>query len=573
MATEFLLGIPTMEVATADATKIAYRGGSNYVTTVNETSKEDYLAYLILLEKHGFEKIAENSEGWGGTVFSATFKRGEIVLTVVYYALSRKTNISFYAGPVSDRLVYKDSYVADHIAGAKTKMHMLELWWFGNSFVFQLKNGHFIISDGGYRNDLAYLLDYLESLAPEGEKPIVDAWIITHAHGDHDGALMTIVEMHQEWLDRIYVEGVYVSEPNDDVLRKCGGLTPHAILKMAANLFRTSNGEQTKLYRPQTGQRYYFSDITMDILYSQEQIEVEDYTNLNEASTVCLFTIEGQKCFLSGDVHENGLEFLVENYTREFLDLDFFTLNHHGYNTSQEFVEYATIRTALITNTGQLPAQRIRETKYLMSRAQEAPNWNDGTMIFTFPYTPGSYVRLPKNEWKYDEGVEKLPTTGHTYSLWGNNYTGFVFDADAVLFDGENLKTDVIKFLEFLQEKKVHMSVYSAKNTSELETCLEQSGINEYFELILGYDKLDKENIHTDALAQSEIAFQTNHHKLVVLCNSLEAVETIVMEGVKTAVITDGKEVSEEIERKSWKRFAVLDEFIEYLVSRDVIYE
>jgi L-ascorbate metabolism protein UlaG (beta-lactamase superfamily) len=64
-------------------------------------------------------------------------------------------------------------------------MHMMELFRLGNSFIFQLKNGHFLISDGGMATDLPYLLDYLDSLVPEGEKPIVDGWIISHAHGDH----------------------------------------------------------------------------------------------------------------------------------------------------------------------------------------------------------------------------------------------------------------------------------------------------------------------------------------------------------------------------------------------------
>ncbi len=573
MSTGFLMDIPSMNVKNTSTSKTVYRGGGNYVAMIKETSKEDYQAYLNTLKEYGFSLLAENCEGWGGAVFSATFTRGELVLTVVHYSLTHQTNISFYTGPVSNRLVYKDSYASDTIIQAHTKMHMLELWWFGNSFVFQLKNGHFIISDGGYRNDLAYLLDYLETLAPNGQKPIVDAWIITHAHGDHDGALMTIVEMHQEWAERIYVEGIYVNEPNDDVLRKCGGHTPHAILRMAANMFRTSTGESAKLYRPQTGQRYYFSDITMDILYSQEQIEEENYTNLNQASTVCLFTIDGQKCFFSGDVHEDGLEFLLENYTKDFFEFDFFTLNHHGFNTSQSFLECASIKTALITRPDMdFPAQRIRETNYLTECAKESLHWGDGTLIFTFPYTTGSFERLPKNDWKYDVGVEKPNTPGHKYSLWGNNYTGFIFDADAVLFEDGTLKADVKPFLAFAKEKNLHMSVYSNKTTSELQECLMNAGIAEYFELVLGAEMLKGNNRHLAALTLSEKQFQTNHHKLVVLCNGIDAVEAIMKSGVKTAVITS-EELDEETDLKKWKAFSTLDEFTEYLVSRDVIYE
>lgn len=568
-----LLDIPAMSASTTHETNTAYRGGGNYVTTVESTTKEDYLAYLILLKEHGFTEIANQNEGWGGTVFSTTLQRDSLILTVVHYTMTGKTKISFYTGIPSKRLNVCEKEETSYLEGAKTTMHMIELWWFGNSFLFQLKNGHFIISDGGYRNDLAYLLDYMESLTPDGEKPIVDAWIITHAHGDHVGALMTLVEMHQEWFERICVEGVYISEPSDEVLRKCGGHTPHAITKMAANLLKTAEGEQTKLYRPQTGQRYYFCDITVDILYSQEQIEEENYTNLNEASTVCLFTIEGQKCFLSGDVHENGLEFLMQNYTREFLNLDFFTLNHHGYNTSQEFLEYATIETALITRPNmEFPAQRIRETKYLTEIAKESISWGDGTTVFAFPYTVGSFERLENNTWKYDTETEKLTSENHMYSLWGNAYTGFIFDAEASIFEGETLKDGVLAFLEFAKEKQVHLSVYSEKTTSVLKASLEQNGILDYFELILGNEMLQGENRHAVALTKSEAKFQTNHHKLVVLCNTIDAVEAVLAQGVKTAVIAE-EFPDEAMIGKTWKHFVSYNELIDYLISRDVIYK
>ena len=70
----------------------------------------------------------------------------------------------------------KNGYVKDNKEGAKTTFHMLELHDLGNSFLFQLKNGHFIISDGGRKTDLPYLLDYLGSLVPEGEKPVIEGW-------------------------------------------------------------------------------------------------------------------------------------------------------------------------------------------------------------------------------------------------------------------------------------------------------------------------------------------------------------------------------------------------------------
>lgn len=551
-----------------------YRGGGNYIKVACDVLKEEYLTYLEDLKTQGFKVYADNGEGFGETVFSTTLRKERQILTVLYYALTKNMILSFYEGEVSPRLLYQDFYVEENLAGRKTTMFVPELWWFGNSFVFQLKNGHFIISDGGYRNDLAYLLDFLEEHAPNGEKPVVDAWIITHAHGDHCGALMTIVELHREWLERIYVEGIYVSEPNDEVLAKCGGHTPHAVVKMAANLLRTKDGNRTGLYRPQTGQRYYFSDITIDILYSQEQILEETYTNLNEASTVCLFTIEGQKCFLAGDVHESGLEFIVQNYRKEYLELDFFTLNHHGFNTSQVFHEYAKVKTAIITRPDRLPVQRIRETKYLMEQAKESLNWKDGTLAFEFPYEVGTYQQLPKNEWKYEEGAERPTAGGPIYSLWGNAYTGFIFDMEHIIYDGNAVKEDAKRFLAFAKEKTGHLAAFSFQKTvAEIEALLEMSALDSYFELIVGKDMIESEHPYRNVLRLCEEKFQTNHHKIVVLCNTEEAVLSNLEVGVKTAAIMDSNEMSEEMRSKTWKCFATCEEFIDYLVSRDVVYE
>lgn len=566
-----LMGIPAIQKESDVIKGPFYRGGGNYVVTSADISMEEYENYKKSLEECGFEKYADNGEGFGNAVFSVTYQKGAIVLTVVYYAVTKNMTVSFYSGELSSHLQYRES---DQIEGAKTTMYMTELWWFGNSFVFQLKNGHFIISDGGYRNDLAYLLDFLEEHAPNGEKPVVDAWIITHAHGDHCGALMTIVEFHREWMDRIFVEGIYVSEPNDEVLAKCGGHTPHAIVRLAAVWFKKQDGSSTGLYRPLTGQRYYFSDITMDIIYSQEQVMEENYTNLNEASTVCLFTIEGQKCFLSGDVHETGLEFIVKNYPKEYLELDFFTLNHHGFNTSQVFHEYAKVKTALITRIDRLPAQRIRETRYLMEQAEESLNWKDGTLVFEFPYEVGAYKCLPKNDWKYEEGAERPTAGGPIYSLWGNAYTGFIFDLDDILTDGEDIKDDAKRFLTFAAEKKVHLSAFSLQRTTEeIALLFKHKGIDTYFELILGKDSLGTENPYGQALQKSEDQFATNHHKMVVLCNAEEAILSNLEVGVKTAAIMNAEEMSEEMRTKAWKCFATCDELIEYFISRDIDYE
>lgn len=574
MATGFFMGIPMMNVPTAKNARVDHYGAGTYVTYVEDTTKEDYEAYLKLVEEGGFVKHSDNGEGLDYKVFCSTYTKDDFVLTVSYYSRERKTNISFYQDfPLSEHLNYQDSYVAGNVEGAKTKIHMLELRRLGNSFVFQLKNGHFLISDGGMPYDLVYLLDYLESLTPEGEKPIVEAWVISHGHGDHCGALNAFVDLPEN-VNRICVEGVYFSEPNQRITDKCGGCFQIGKMQQAVRTLKNFQGERTPMYRPQTGQRYYFNDITMDILITQEQVPFEKYrSDLNTSSTVCLFTIEGQKCFFSGDIHEEGLDFIMKNYSQEYLDLDIFTLNHHGFNTSVSFADYITVKTLLLTVQDPLPVRKIRETKYFISKVQETMKWGDGTKVLTFPYEMGSYETLPCNDWIYHKDVERVLQM-NIYTFPNRRLKGFIFNADEAVFDGEELKPGVTKLLEYLKENEVHMAVYGAKSTEELTADLEKTGIKDYFELIMGSEVLDVDDPYTDATRKSEKQFQLdNVHKYVVVCGSDDVVEAAVQEGLRTIVVTDGKEIDAKLKEKCWQSLDSLEDIYTLFEEKRILFE
>lgn len=549
-------------------------GGCNYIIHKQEQNREDYLQYLSSLESDGYLKYADNGDGFGGTVFGNTYTKGEQVLHVTYFEREKRMSISFFEGPISEHLIYQDSYVADNHADAKTTMHMLELFRLGNSFVFQLKNGHFIISDGGLAADLPYLLDYMESLVPEGEKPIIEAWFITHAHGDHCGALCQFSK-HTEWMDRVRVEGVYYSSPNEEkVLSICGCEILDYEIKWVTRRLKNRNGEKTKMYRPQTGQRYYFDDITIDILLAQEQVPFGDFRkDLNTSSTVCLLTIEEQRCFFSGDLQEDGFDFLFKIYPKEFFEVDFFTLNHHGLNTSQEIAEEINAKTILLTVRDVVPIRNLRNIKYLASKANESLVWGDGTKIFTFPYEAGTFEQLPQKTWVYNEGEERAPQP-NLYTCPGKCLQGWIFDADKVLFDGDELRKGARELLHYLKERNVLISGFSAKTREKLIRQMENARIYDYFELLMGADELDKHNPYLDAVQKSEEAFELDHiYKHIVVCANMEVVKEVIKDGFKTLVVTNGKELSEELNLKCWHTFETLDTIYDFFEFKKVYFE
>lgn len=413
---DVLQTVPIMEGDNMKMGTATDYGDGTYVVDVNGSTLDDYNAYLDTLEESGFAKYVDNgSEGLYGVTYNATYTKDDVVVTVVHMVPTEKTYISAcYDLPLSDHLFYKDEYVTENKEGAKTTLSLMELYKSGNSFVIQLKNGHFIINDGGFAEDTPYLLDYLESLVSEGGKPIVEAWIISHTHQDHVGVMKSFVD-NPKYAERLYVEGIYYNEPSSKVFEELEPQVRSQVtyMEMASKILHTTMGGVPKIYRPQTGQRYYFCDITIDIVFAQEQLHLDNYNgDFNDSSTWCMYNIEGQKFLLAGDADDGGMNAVMRAYDETDFKVDIAAVFHHGLNVRNNFTDFCEPKTVLYTTwkTEEFSTveyyKRVEENKYLQESAAEYYTWKDGTVVLTFPYKVGEAVVLPEIEWIYNNGVD-----------------------------------------------------------------------------------------------------------------------------------------------------------------------
>ena len=378
-------------------------GNENYLIDVNGTTVEDYQAYLLLLEENGFEKHVDNGDGLdNGAVLTATYvNEDELVVTVTQVKNIEKTYISINPDmPLSPNLFYNESYVANNKEGAQTTLSLLEQFEVGNSFVIQLKNGHFIISDGGVADMLPYLLDYLEGLVPEGQKPVVDAWFFTHPHDDHMGVMNGFVN-NPEYASRVVVNGIYYNTLGANANTKDGGAAKNSsAIKYGASSLKSEKGMKPEIYRIQTGQRYYFNDITIDITFTQEQILPDTYfADANEASTWCMVTIEGQRVLMVGDADKGAMKNVMRAYSSEYLAVDILTSFHHSINTWNTYTDYAPVDTVLVTRYGM--NMNYDTNHYLQDNVDEILSYVDGTKVLTFPYVKGTATKIPNLTWEY----------------------------------------------------------------------------------------------------------------------------------------------------------------------------
>lgn len=385
-------------------------GGGDYQIWAYDTSLSEYQNYLTLLEKQGFKKYTDNGEdGIEGYVYTAYYLKDEKLVVVTYYTRLEDTMITVSENTaLSEHLIYSDKYVANNKSGAKTTLTMPELYLAGNSFIFQLKDGRFIVNDGGYEDDLPYLLDYLESLTPEGQKPIIEAWVVSHSHIDHMGVFVAFTK-NQTWCNRIYVENVYFTEASS-VAHEATDATTSALTFYATSIpgmFTSSKGEMTKVYRMREGDRYYFNDITMDVVYEQSLLSYKEWKTWNATSTALMYTVEGQKVFITADIDYECQMVLLNMFPDEYFNLTVYQTPHHGGNVYNQFTYHLTPGTVLYAGalSTERPVNSLQgrwaQGLYLQSKADETLGWQEGGVRLTFPYTAGSYERLPLIEWKY----------------------------------------------------------------------------------------------------------------------------------------------------------------------------
>ena len=424
--------IPAMKTENGKFSAVEDYGKKDYLMNVNGSTVEEYKEYIATLEKAGFKKHSDNGEdAMEGYAYTASFTKDNLAFTVSHAIREDHTYLVASPGDeLSPYLNYDASRMEGVPADAKTTVHMLELHTNGNSFVIKLKNGHFVIHDGGIAADAPYLLDYLESQVPEGEKPVIEGWFISHAHGDHSGALLAISKNIQD-VNRIYVEGVYFSQPSPMVYEKLtmGGEDPTNGLMtgMVSGAFKDQNGNAAKNYRPLYGQRYYFCDIMIDVSLSMEQFPPEAYytTDFNDTSVWLMHHIEGQRFLIAGDTHHTGMRVAMNMFDSSYFDLDVFAVFHHAINVWDYFTDYCKYKTVLYTSWREAsiwePSRpslaRVAENEHLRQSCEEYVSHGNGTVVLTFPYKVGTYKVLKPLDWKYDNGV-KLIDKQHAEGQW-----------------------------------------------------------------------------------------------------------------------------------------------------------
>ncbi|MBQ9393663.1 MAG: hypothetical protein IJU18_06700 [Oscillospiraceae bacterium] len=412
---DLFANVPALTGASVRYENAVDDGADTYSINVYDTTQDEYNAYLKVLENSGFTRYTDNGEhGLGGYVYKTYFQKDSLRLSVTYFTRLNRTMISACEkGAWSEHLAYNEDYLAGNKPGAKTTLYLPELYTTGASFFFQLKNGHFIINDGGTENELPYLLDDLEKLTPEGEKPVIEAWFMSHPHIDHMGVFKAFLE-NKEQMDRVYVENVYYNCVSAEAETYYGGEKLSNYVRGLPPMLKRSDGAAPVLHEIVLGDRYYFNDITVEAVFTSEAMPYEEWTGENATSTWLMYYVEGQTILFPADGTFAAQQFIMRAYGSEYLDLDVYFPSHHGYDVFDQFTDYLKrVDTVLYPNYHKLLGgdtgygTHTVQLLHLNEVAQESYTYGEGTVVMQFPYTVGSATTLPMREWSYN--VAKPP--------------------------------------------------------------------------------------------------------------------------------------------------------------------
>ena len=313
--------------------------GSYYVLE-HGAKEKDYTDYCEKLERCGFTRYSSTVSN--GNRF-ATYTDGENVV-----------NVSYVRYHDTDRYVTADvSYVAIAVDLEKnsalppkgepyrtvTTGQVTYIW---GGFIIRLPDGRFLNLDiytaNEEQTDLLYRT-LCEMNVLEG-KPVIAAWMFSHAHGDHVNAILGLLKKYsgQVEIQRIihgfpgeetYVGKNYMEYTMDNESRWMTFRSNEIKRLMDENM------PEGKFTVAHTGQVFEYPGAKIEVLFTSENLYRQQMFDTNMSSVVYRYTLQGGTLLALGDAVDGEAKILRKIHGKA-LKSDAVVLAHHAFNGGDE---------------------------------------------------------------------------------------------------------------------------------------------------------------------------------------------------------------------------------------------
>lgn len=202
----------------------------------------------------------------------------------------------------------------------------------GMTYIIRLRDGRFVLIDGGFECSPAELISMLRRLHPRAEDGAafeVAAWIFTHPHNDHV-TLYFKTFADKELLARLNIRRIIYNNPCDAVMtERCAGTLPDAVKQREVTGELCKNG--TEFWKPHTGMNFDIGELHFEVLFTQNEWTPSDMIYINDASTVFAISREGgRRILMLGDIMEFAGAHIHKMYADVTLRADAVQVAHHA---------------------------------------------------------------------------------------------------------------------------------------------------------------------------------------------------------------------------------------------------
>ena len=205
------------------------------------------------------------------------------------------------------------------------------------SIVIESNDGQLIVVDGGLKTNAPYLSKYIKA---RGGK--VSAWLLTHPHEDHVGALSVILEQQK-------VAG-HPDYYNIDPGQIYFSFAPYPFYEQYEQSYRlpmikevmddlAAYPAEKKHENSERGTTFSYGNVSVEVLNTAYSIPIDSGNN----SSICyMITINGKKLLITGDLPYEAAGKLLEELPAEKLKADIVQMAHHGQHGGS-FAFYSTV--------------------------------------------------------------------------------------------------------------------------------------------------------------------------------------------------------------------------------------
>ena len=195
-------------------------------------------------------------------------------------------------------------------------------------FLLETDHHHFIMIDGGNKQDTDYFHGYIQALA--GQHPTIDKWFLTHPHNDHTDVLY---EMRRHFPNELTIKQlIYDFHPYEfiDKYDRVSSFTAKEMEELLPGILAGG----TEVVRPKPGDVFEDDGVRIEILRVRDPELSENC--INNSSMVFRVDVNVKSVLFLGDLGvEAGYE-VIKNVPREKLKVDYIQMAHHGQNGANE---------------------------------------------------------------------------------------------------------------------------------------------------------------------------------------------------------------------------------------------